>query len=115
MPAVAMTVVFSITSGPGTLTPPITVIASAGIAKVVYRSGTSAGTATIQATSTGLTADTVNITLLTNVAPSAPQDLRCNGSINPAGITDATPDLSWTFTDSDTSNGDIQSAYRLLL
>jgi len=50
---------------------------------------------------------------VTNTPPNAPTNLRCNGANNPAGITDFTPDLSWTF--SDPNPGDSQSAYQILV
>jgi len=48
-----------------------------------------------------------------NNPPNAPTNTRCNGQNNPQGITDFTPDLSWTFSDPDT--GQTQSAYRILV
>jgi len=48
-----------------------------------------------------------------NNPPLAPTNLLCNGQQNPSGLTDFSPELSWTFNDPNT--GDYQSAYRLLI
>jgi len=52
-------------------------------------------------------------TQIQNNPPYAPINLKCMGQTNPKGISDVTPDLSWTFSDPDT--GDTQSAFRLLV
>jgi len=108
------TITFSLSgSAGGTLVGTNPVQAVNGIATITYRSGTSSGTATITATSQGLTQGQTNITLTANSAPNAPINLLCMGQTNPKGLTVFTPDLSWTFSDPNT--GDTQSAYRLLV
>jgi len=110
------TITFSLSgSAGGTLVGTNPVQAVGGIAKIIYRCGTSSGTVTITGTSTGLTQGTVNITLQlpgTNNPPNAPSNLRCNGQTEPRGIT-GIPTLSWTFSDPD--SGNTQSAYRVLV
>ena len=51
--------------------------------------------------------------MIVNDVPTAPTALLCNGQTNPTGLSDTTPDLSWTFNDPD--NGDAQSAFRVLV
>jgi hypothetical protein len=73
------------------------------------------GTATITVTSPGLAQDSVTVELIANRAPDAPKDLRCDGQVDPSGLTFGYPDLTWTFSDKDQAAGDRPSAYRLLL
>jgi len=53
------------------------------------------------------------LTIPTNNAPNAPINLKCEDQVNPRGITDTTPELSWTFSDPDPR--DVQSAYQILI
>ena len=84
-----------------------------GIASIIYRSGTSSGTVTVTATAESLIQGTVNITLIKNLPPNPPSNLKCNGEINPINLADFTPDLSWNFSDPDPDN--TQSAYRVIV
>jgi hypothetical protein len=45
--------------------------------------------------------------------PNAPTSPLCEGLINPAGVTDPTPEFSWNFSDPDA--GDTQGAYQILV
>ena len=48
-----------------------------------------------------------------NNPPNAPASPLCEGVTNPSGVTDPTPEFSWTFSDPD--GGDTQGAYQLLV
>jgi len=49
----------------------------------------------------------------TQQAPNAPASPLCEGVTNPTGVTDPTPEFSWTFSDNDTL--DTQYAYQILV
>jgi len=59
------------------------------------------------------TIGTIVMATTPNSPPNSPTNLKCNNIVNPNGINDFTPDLSWSFTDPD--SGDTQSAYRILV
>jgi len=103
VPTSTATITFSRTGVNGTLIGQNPVQAVGGIAKIVFRAGTTGGTATITGTSPGLSQGSVNVTLSTNRPPNAPTNTKFTGY----------SDFSWTFSDPDT--GDAQSAYQLLL
>jgi hypothetical protein len=107
-------VTFQLT-GPGTLVAPTTVTTIDGIATVTYQAGSTTGTATITATSTGLTQDSISITLFNNTAPTAPTNLLCDGQVNPQGIPDGYPQLTWAFNDNNSGLGDAQRAYQIII
>jgi hypothetical protein len=48
-----------------------------------------------------------------NNPPNAPASPLCEGVTNPTGVTDPTPEFSWTFSDPD--GGDTQGAYQVLV
>jgi len=56
---------------------------------------------------------TFTMFLSSNQAPNAPDTLRCDGQVNPVGIINFTPTLSWNFSDPDTGN--LQGAYQILV
>lgn len=107
-------ITFSLT-GPGSLVGTNPVQTSGGTATITYRAGTTVGKATITASATGLSPDQAHIDLILNHAPDAPAGLLCNGKANPTGIPHGHPDLTWTYQDSDSTLGDRQSAYRVIL
>ena len=74
---------------------------------------TEAGTATITATVNSAQEITTVECTGTNNPPNAPGSPLCEGATNPTGVTDLTPEFSWTFSDPDA--GDIQSAYQIIV
>ncbi len=61
---------------------------------------------------TGFNTAYINITAV-NDAPNAPTSPQCEGQTNPTGVSDFTPEFSWTF--SDPESGDTQSAYQIIV
>ncbi len=56
---------------------------------------------------------TFTMNVPSNSIPNAPASPQCEGQTNPTGVSDATPEFSWTFSDPDSA--DTQSAYRILV
>jgi len=48
-----------------------------------------------------------------NNPPNTPTSPQCEGETNPTGVTDLTPEFSWTFSDPD--DGDTQGAYQIIV
>jgi len=106
------TITFSKT-GSGTFVGQNPVNAVNGVAKIVYRSGTTAETVQITATSPGLTQGSVNVLLSTNKPPNPPTNLKTNNILTPAILNTTEVTFSWTFSDPDSN--DTQSAYQIIL
>jgi hypothetical protein len=101
--------------GTGRLTGTNPVTTQNGVARITYRAGSSVGPVRVVASASGLTPDEARIDLIANRAPDAPGDLECDGKVDPTGVPTGYPVLTWTFRDADTSLGDRQSAYQVIL
>ena len=86
-----------------------------GTAKITYRAGLAAGTATVTASANGLSQGQVRIDLMRNSAPEAPSGLLCNGQSNPRDVPVGYPNLTWIFNDTEADLGDRQFAYRVIV